>query len=136
MRSLLDGGGVLERDIAQQCVLGRDKLIRAYYTVLKNWIGEKFFLEPNSCYARANCAANRAEIVRRLKIFENEDDSQHEDDSHPFLGPWAADFDFQLCELCLASMKLAYKSACERLWSQLPGFFGLQPWDELKDFDM
>jgi hypothetical protein len=141
--SLVDGRGVLEREIAIQSALGRDKLFRAYHTILKNWIGDKPFLHPNNCYSRTTCAAGRAKIAQRLELFENEensqaqqeDDSQHEDDSHPFLDPWEK-FDFEFCTLCLPSMKLAYKSACEELWSQLPGFFGLQPWDELKDFDM
>jgi hypothetical protein len=139
---VVDAGGVLERDIAIQCVLGREKLIRACHAILKNWIGEKFFFQSNSCYSRSTCACDRAKIIRRLKLFENEEDSQYEDDSqneddcHPFLNPWYAELDFQLCKSCLPAMKLAYKSACEELWSQVPGFFGLEHWDELKDFDM
>ena len=142
MGSSVDNGGGLERDIAIQCVLGRDKLIRAYHTIFKNWTGENFSLQSANCNTRAHCAADRAKIVRRLKLFENEENSQQEgdsrqkDDSHPFLDPWDAEFDFRLCKSCLVPMKLAYKSACAQLWSQLPGFFGLQPWDKLKDFDM
>jgi hypothetical protein len=136
----------LERDIVIQCVLGREKLIRAYYAVLESWISEKVFLPSNGCNSRSACVVDKLAIIRCLKLFNNEEDaqnedSQNEDDSLPFqelLDPWHAESEgnFRLCKPCIGSVKLAYESACEHLWSQLPGFFGLQPWDELKDFDM
>ena len=64
------------------------------------------------------------------------DDSQIDDDSHVFLDSWDEKLNLRLCKPCLKPIKSAYESACKQLWSQLPGFFGLQPWDELKDFDM
>ena len=30
---------------------------------------------------------------------------------------------------------VAYEKAREELWDDLPSFFGLSPWEELKDFD-
>ena len=148
MKSYVDGGGILKRDIAIQCVLGREKLNHAYRAILQSWIRQKLFLPSNGCFSRSACAADKVAIIQWLKPFPNEEDTQNEDnpqnfeDNSPhslyFLEPWEEKFEgnFRLCKPCLASMKLAYDSACELLWSQLPGFFGLQPWDELKDFDM
>lgn len=136
MGSSVDGGVLDRGDLLLQCVLGRDKLIHAYQAILEKWIDEKLFLPSNKCCSRSTCAANKVLVIRGLKLFQFEDDSETEDDSLPFLDAWDAEFNSQLCEWCLVSMKLAYNSACQWLWSQLPGFFGLQPWDELKDFDM
>ena len=42
---------------------------------------------------------------------------------------------FRLCKSCLDSLVVAYEKAREELWDRLPSFFGLSPWEELKDFD-
>lgn len=139
MGSSVDDGGVLERDIITQCVLGRDKLIRAYHGILKNWISAGIFSPSNSCHSwSTSCGVDMAAVIRRFHYFETEENTQNdvEDETHVFLDSWDEELDLRLCKSCLESIKSAYEGACEHLWSQLPVFFGLPPWDELKDFDM
>jgi hypothetical protein len=51
------------------------------------------------------------------------------------LQPWDQDSKTQLCKPCLDSLIVAYEKARQELWDDLPSYFGLPPWEELKDFD-
>jgi len=78
------------------------------------------------CYQQTN---NKPRVIQNILLFEMEDDS------HFFLSPWETEDEHDL-ELCASFIKAEYNSASEDLWSQLPSFFDLPPWGELKDFDM
>ena len=122
----------MDHEIVMRCVRGRDKLVHAYYAILGDWVDEDLFLPSKGCSSKSTCAVYLLRVIRNLLLF------QIEDGFHFFLQPWDAEnlHDLELCTSCLASIKEEYECACEDLWSQLPTFFELPPWDELKDFDM
>ena len=38
-----------------------------------------------------------------------------------------------LCPSCTSSYKDAYKSARKKVWNELPGYFGLGTWEEIRE---
>jgi hypothetical protein len=114
-----------------KCVRCHDKLVHAYHAQLEAWIDEDLFLPSNGCSSKSACAIKKAPAIGNLSLF------RMADGIHWSLGPWEGEdlSGFYLCMPCLASIQARYECACEDLWSQLPTFFGLPPWDELKDFD-
>ncbi|KAJ7604131.1 hypothetical protein FB45DRAFT_939791 [Roridomyces roridus] len=45
---------------------------------------------------------------------------------------WKAFENYHLCSVCLPSLKAKHKAAREKFWQELPGHYGLPPWEELE----
>jgi hypothetical protein len=127
MNMSIDYGGVVDRQIISHSVLGRDKLIQAYHDVLKGWVREKVLLPSQQCSSISICSHKK--LLASQSLFPTIDGGIHN------LGPWDQNSKTQLCKPCLDSLIVAYEKAREELWADLPSFFGLPPWEELKDFD-
>jgi hypothetical protein len=121
----VDYGGAVDRQIIRHSVRGRDKLIQAYHDVLEGWSKERLVFPGQQCSFVSNCGHKKLLVSQSLFAITEDDIS--------LLGPRI--FDSQLCKQCLDSLAVAYEKAREELWDRLPSFFGLSPWEELKDFD-
>ena len=123
-----DYGGAVDRQIISHSVRGRDKLIQAYHEVLRRWAREKLLLPSPQCSSFKICSPQK--LLATQLIFSTIDGGINH------LEPWDKDFKSQLCKPCLDSLIVAYEKARQELWDDLPSFFGLPPWEELKDFDL
>ena len=123
----MDYEGAVDRQIISQSVLGRDKLIQTYHGVLKGWAGEKLLSPSRQCSSVSICSHKK--LLASQSLFSITDGGiKH-------LEPWDQNSKTRLCKPCLDSLMVAYEEAREELWNDLPSFFGLSPWEELKDFD-
>ncbi|KIM44191.1 hypothetical protein M413DRAFT_443222 [Hebeloma cylindrosporum] len=120
------GGSTVDRQIIVQSVRGRDKLIRAYHEVLQGWTEEKLLYPSQHCSSILLCSREKVLACRSCLSIE--------DGNMRPLDPWD-ETDFDLCKPCLDSLRVAYEKAREKFWADLPSFFGLLPWEKLKDFD-
>lgn len=127
MNMSLDYGGAVDRQIISHSVRGRDKLIQAYHDILKGWAREKLLLPSQQCSSISICSHQKLLASQSLFLITDGDIK--------CLQPWNQDSKTQLCKPCLDSLIAAYEKARRKLWDDLPSFFGLPPWEELKDFD-
>jgi len=123
----IDYGGVVDREIIRNSVRGRDKLIQASHDVHKGWAEEELYSPSLSCSSFSICFRNKLLVSQSL--FPTLDGFIHQ------LGPWDRKPRLRLCISCIGSLAVAHEKAREELWDRLPSFFGLPPWEELKDFD-
>ena len=124
----VDNGGPVERRIIDHAVRGRDKLIQAYHGTLEKWARKKLLSPDQQCPSKSICAYSK--LLASQSYFSTEDGELCR------LGPGEYDTsESQLCKPCHDSLVVAYDKAREKLWNFLPSFFGLSPWEELKDFD-
>ncbi|KAJ7240835.1 hypothetical protein B0H12DRAFT_1134223 [Mycena haematopus] len=105
----------------QRCILGREKLIRAQtqdgYTL--EWLRE---WNADGCTDPAGCNKWRASMVRKYL-------------NHlttwaftPFINVRAT-----ICGPCSKQIEQSMISGRKKLWQDLPSFFDLSPWNELKN---
>ena len=123
----IDYGGVVDRGIFSHSVRGRDKFIQASHDVHKGWAEEGICFPVSPCPTYSTCSRNK--LLVSQSFFPTSDGIIHQ------LGPWDRKPRFRLCKPCIESLAAAYEKAREELWDRLPSFFGLPPWEELKDFD-
>lgn len=123
----VDYGGVVDRQIISRSVRGRDKLIQAYHDVHTDWAKEKLLFPGQQCTSISICSHNK--LLASKSFFPTTDGAIHR------LAPWNRKSKFPLCKPCFDSLAAAYEKARAELWARLPSFFGLPPWEELKDFD-
>ncbi|KIM44192.1 hypothetical protein M413DRAFT_376539 [Hebeloma cylindrosporum] len=129
MKRSTDYGGAMDRQIISRSVLGRDKLIQAYLEVLKGWAQERLLTPSQQCSSTSFCSHKK--LLASQSLFSTGDGKIS------LLEPWRVveTSNFLLCEPCLESLRVPYQKARQGLWADLPSFFGLPPWEELKDFD-
>ncbi|KAJ7686503.1 hypothetical protein B0H17DRAFT_940412 [Mycena rosella] len=106
----------------RRCVLGRESVLkqrfRPGYTLawLRTWDDH-----DDNCTAPSKCIKSRDELFRKYTV----------DD-----GRLLALATFQLkgfCASCKGHANEAIVAGRKKVWEDLPGFFGLPPWDELKN---
>jgi hypothetical protein len=124
----MDYGGVADRQIISHSVRGRDKLIQAYHDVHKGWAEEKLLFPGQECSSVSICSRNK--LLASKTLF------QPTDGAIDRMALWNRKSKFPLCKPCLESLAAAHEKARAELWDRLPSFFGLPPWEELKDFDV
>jgi hypothetical protein len=127
MNMSMDYGGAVDRQIINQSVRGRDKLIQASHGILQGWARENLLLPSQQCSSISICSHKKLLVAQLL--FPTIDGHLHQ------LGPWDQESKTPLCKPCFDSLNVAYEKARQKLWDDLPSFFGLPPWEELKDFD-
>ncbi|KAF6741453.1 hypothetical protein DFP72DRAFT_944073 [Ephemerocybe angulata] len=119
----------LSHDIQRICVMGREKLLDAQGEAYAEWVDcvggtMAGCVTPQSCKA---IGANLQYDLWRPKPIVRGLDRWSE---------FSADMELSgLCGPCTEYGKQWYKVGREGIWRVLPSFFGLPPWDELKNFE-
>jgi hypothetical protein len=123
-----DNGGTVNRQIINHAVRGRDRLIQAYHGISKEWVEKKLLSRGQQCSASSKAICYHNKLLAFQSLFSTTDGDMDD------LTTWE-DTELQICKPCLDLLEVAYDKAREDLWNRLPSFFGLSPWEELKDFD-
>ncbi|KAJ3513920.1 hypothetical protein NLJ89_g2689 [Agrocybe chaxingu] len=126
---------VLSQDTREQCILGRDGLIRRIQLFVNMWGNGNKFMPPASCTNAGQCSFAKADVLEMLIISLWLRDERTMWDLSPDIPPPASMIVSALCDSCSASIKTHYNKARERIWAELPKYFALPDWEELKDFD-
>ncbi|KAJ7741499.1 hypothetical protein B0H14DRAFT_2478393 [Mycena olivaceomarginata] len=105
----------------QRCILGREKLIRAQTQegCTLGWLRE---WDSDSCTDPAGCNKWRASMLRKYL---------------DHLAPWALTpfiaFRTTVCASCSKHIEQSMLGGRKKIWEDLPSYFDLAPWSELKN---
>lgn len=105
----------------QRCILGREKLIRAQTQegCTLGWLRE---WDSDSCTDPAGCNKWRASMLRKYL---------------DHLAPWALTpfiaFRTTVCASCGKHIEQSMLGGRKKIWEDLPSYFDLPPWSELKN---
>ncbi|KAH9926924.1 uncharacterized protein B0H18DRAFT_875934 [Fomitopsis serialis] len=120
----------LQWDVCRTFIIGREKLL------LAEQASALAFLQPDfsrpGCQNAANCAALLNLAAKRTLPKPG--------DAEPFYqwclrSPDEVSKTLTLCIPCQGTVTTSIRSGRDRLWEQLPGFFGLPDWDTLRARD-
>ncbi|CAA7258930.1 unnamed protein product [Cyclocybe aegerita] len=136
-RELFTGkeGDILTSSITAICALDRDRLLRCAFNIIQTW-----WAGLGACSNNSNsCTNNRRSATKELALMLYPSDTG----MAPRLTPWnvyeggerTGPMKTRLCATCMTGFKDRYEDARKELWKKLPGFFGLEEWEKLKDFD-
>ncbi|KAJ7610277.1 hypothetical protein DFH06DRAFT_1065262, partial [Mycena polygramma] len=97
------------------------------------WLREEGEVVPNGdCEVYDDCEEHR-KVMCNIKCTEKRVDLSYTLDHWDKVagGSWVG----LLCENCVKDAKVEHEAARQRAWEQLPLFFGLPQWKDLKDLD-
>ncbi|CAA7266007.1 unnamed protein product [Cyclocybe aegerita] len=129
----------LPRDARRQCILGRDKFIHTAHSKILSWLHLPTFMPAHSCAQPTTCHTQRDAVFKDLcntLCIGNAGKLQWELVLH--LARSIADSLGErrsLCTACTLSISSCIETSFNELWLDLPNFFRLPGWDQLKDFD-
>ncbi|KAI0940702.1 hypothetical protein AcV7_003010 [Taiwanofungus camphoratus] len=124
----LDVSPSMQWEITSDFILGRERLLQAEMTHILA------FLDPN--FARPGCRdpgreSNYLNGAARTGLSKVADAYHHWCSANP----GKVGKSLGLCDSCCATVEHAIKEGREKVWNQLPRFFGLPDWDTLKARD-
>ncbi|KAF8146874.1 hypothetical protein K438DRAFT_1868531, partial [Mycena galopus ATCC 62051] len=109
----------------RRCLLGREKLTYAQVKedYARGWY--RFWTPDDNCTTAAQCTKMRD------RLLSNSMDSPMLRALTPFVPN--SDTCKKLCVACVTSIKISTEAGRKRTWDELPGFFELPAWSELKN---
>lgn len=112
------------RDIIDTAHIGRRKLDDALRATLIRFIDEQ---SPEDCQSKKKCFSKKNICFARVR-------KQLLDEVFVVFGKfdWFKDNWSGICDICMAAFKTSLQEAQAEIWEELPGYFGLQPWEALK----
>lgn len=122
---------IVSHDVQRECVLGREKLLRAQADQPFKWVEDVGNIEH--CTKRSQCQDAAHNIMKSLWIPMPEPARTLEkwDEFFKMVPAYLK----SLCQACFQHATLSHEEGREYLWEHLPSFFGLPSWEELKNFD-
>ncbi|KAJ7656279.1 hypothetical protein DFH06DRAFT_991924 [Mycena polygramma] len=103
----------------RRCVAGREKLITKQYTAGYQ-LGCMHHWKSSRCVKTASCHAWREELLTALM-------------GRAIIAFRAPCFGSGFCPLCTQYTRESFETGRKKMWKDLPGFFDLPPWDQLKN---
>jgi len=114
------------------CLIGWVKLQRDIPYKLFGWL-EELGMPESDCVAKSM-------LQCRIAVGHIASQIWHEDVAdEPILHmEWLSEHTSEvgLCVGCAKTAERRFKESREKLWALLPSYFGLPPWEELRDFSM
>ncbi|EDR12744.1 uncharacterized protein LACBIDRAFT_323434 [Laccaria bicolor S238N-H82] len=113
----------------QACLaIGREQLAYALKRHTFSWLYNKRIIPCPRCSSQKECAAARNHLIRKVWM------------PVPNIGlalnVWdRGEFASGLCSVCAYTAEKLFRSGQDKLWDELPSYFGLPSWDDLQDFD-
>ncbi|KAJ6589851.1 hypothetical protein DFH09DRAFT_217605 [Mycena vulgaris] len=107
----------------RRCILAREQLLKAQWETGNTLECVKSRLSYPDCPSELGCGASRQRLVDAYLL------------SMPLRAfpPTTFVDDLDVCAACKKHMKFSVAAGRKKMWKQLPSFFELPPWDELKN---
>ncbi|CAA7266005.1 unnamed protein product [Cyclocybe aegerita] len=133
---LAEDNNNLPQEACTQCVIGRDKFLRRVHSTLLSWFRLPTFMPISTCSNIAVCPLKKQALFRGLcdSLWMGEGGKVRWDFTDCIPGRAAKTIKI-LCPSCATSISRCYRDSRNKLWEELPSFFGLLGWDQLRDFD-
>ncbi|EDR11217.1 uncharacterized protein LACBIDRAFT_315775 [Laccaria bicolor S238N-H82] len=118
----------LSSDVQACLVIGREKLAFALRKHTFSWLYNKKIIPCSRCSAKPECTAARNQLIRKVWM--------PVPNISLALDVWnRSEFASGLCSFCAYTAEKLFHSGQEKLWIELPSYFGLPSWDELENLD-
>ncbi|CAA7258932.1 unnamed protein product [Cyclocybe aegerita] len=126
----------LPLSIVAASALGRDKICRFILENTQTWWTSDSVMPRQACATLNNCRPLRNQAIKELASEFHLSDTGLVAN----LSPWSeygenGPIKTNVCRQCIASLKECHENLRKGVWQRLPGFFGLEEWEKLKDFD-
>ena len=118
----------LNNDALGICIIGRRQIHEAVRLHTLSWLMKDKKISTD-CAHEGTCSGHKNSFIKssfrsskdlvRVALEKGNTSSTHS----------------LLCTSCLTEVKRLHQAGREKLWELLPSFFGLPPWDELKNFE-
>lgn len=112
-------------------MLARDKILHSLTKYSFKWTVDIY--GSRRCKMSDTCDEARCEV--RAEVFEILQEKPASAFAALILVSWDFD-DVDLCQHCLAKAQQTHEEGLQKFWHALPSFFGLKPWQELRDFQI
>ncbi|KAJ3516380.1 hypothetical protein NMY22_g14221 [Coprinellus aureogranulatus] len=122
---------IVSDEVRRDCVLGREKLLRAQAEQPFKWV--EFMGAIDQCSQPSRCLDAAHKITKALWVPMPEP-ARTLEKWNEFAQIVPAEVK-ALCPQCAAAARLSHEEGRRYLWEHLPAYFGLPGWDELKNFD-
>ncbi|KAJ3548712.1 hypothetical protein NMY22_g1152 [Coprinellus aureogranulatus] len=122
---------IVSDEVRRDCVLGREKLLRAQAEQPFKWV--EFMGAIDQCSQPSRCLDAAHKITKALWVPMPEP-ARTLEKWNEFAQIVPAEVK-ALCPQCVAAARLSHEEGRRYLWEHLPAYFGLPGWDELKNFD-
>lgn len=89
------------------------------------------FLPSKSCTGEGKCRSKRNKIIKNLPLWTIKESETYGIFDSP--DTWCSKITEDLCVPCRVGAKVLAEKVRSEFWSNLPNFFGLEAWADLKD---
>jgi hypothetical protein len=108
-------------------ILGWESLVQKQVGETFSWLsGGNTSNNVFTCMNKKTCSSAKQTLQLRLFLPRTECIA---------LRPWQSDWERNMCEHCISAAKRSHQEGRQRIWNELPTFFGLPGWDNLIDRD-
>jgi hypothetical protein len=116
----------LNNDALGICIIGRRRIHEALRLHSFSWLMKDTKISTH-CAHEGTCSGHKNNVIKRS--FRSSTDLVR-----VALEKWKSSvIHCPLCTPCLMEAKRLHRAGREKMWELLPSFFGLPPWDELKN---
>ena len=130
LNGIKDSDGVstrLNKEAARQCLKGRNRLIQELFNLTKNWFSTPGVIPSPSCERIMICSSEKSRAIFDLPAMKLEE--------MEILYPLTTTGHVSaLCHQCIETLRQSFDEAREAMWRELPTYFGLPEWEQLRDF--
>ncbi|KAF8957728.1 hypothetical protein BDZ97DRAFT_1737158 [Flammula alnicola] len=117
----------LHPDSQRVLVLGREKVIRAMLKHTYRWLKAKKIVPCEICVTQEKCSEARIQALESgLPSFSSE--------VHVALDTLNSKYTKGFCRPCTLASIEAHEAGRQKVWQELPSYFGLPEWENLNDF--
>ena len=110
-------------------VLGRVNFLDALITEQCGWLKGSNFIPSENCGSQYECTQARTEILENA-FFVGIDLTLN-----PYINSLSTSAE-NLCEKCHSVAQERYDAGRKEIWKELPSYFMLPAWEDLKDFEL
>ena len=129
MGSQLENGTLVKLAPSSQLTLlrGRESILEATHCHPYAWLTRREVVPCSSWANPADCTEERSAVLERYS-------SVLRKEVFYALERWSAAFACQLCAACIAAAREDFERGRRVIWDNLPTYFGLPSWSDLKGF--
>jgi len=118
----------LNNDALGICIIGRRRIHEALRLHTLSWLMKDTKISMH-CLHEGICSGHKNNFIK--SSFRSSTDLVR-----VALAKWKfSETHRPLCNPCLMEVKRLHQAGREKIWELLPSFFGLPPWDELKNLE-